>query len=208
MPPSNPGPAKTTSSTGVPPYPAANSTTSIAAIAGNSGNPALNGSRPLGMNEQSGPNWTLTNTSKSSAAADATPFLNQPIVQPIPRDTAGPVAVAVPQVQPSAPITVAPNSAGANGPIIAAGSWSTTAQAPAGATVPTPLGVVTPEVLQGTLQARGAIGLTKEEVPEGVRVSCFVPQRGNAANLHYLETVAHDYGAALQAILQQVDQQQ
>jgi hypothetical protein len=158
------------------------------------------------MGEQSGPNWTLTNTSKSSVAADTT-LIGQPVVQPIPRDTAGPVAVAVPQVQPKAPTAAAPHSAGANGTIIAAGSWTTSAQAPGSPTVPTPLGVVTPEVLQGTLQARGAIGLTKEEVPEGVRVSCFVPQRGNSANLHYLETVARDYGAALQAILQQIDQQ-
>ena len=47
--------------------------------------------------------------------------------------------------------------------------------------------------------------MKKEDTSEGVRVSCYVPQRANPANLRYLETVAPDYGTALQALVQQID---
>ena len=181
MPPPSQG-AKTTSAapgSGVPAYPANNSASSTASIAANSNLP---GGRSLAINETQPPNWTLTNTSNSNGPRPSA----GPVVQPIPRETPGPGQV----------------NAGNNG-IIRTGSWSNNQQ---GNPVP-PMGATTPEVLQGTLQARGAVGLKQENVPEGVRVSCFVPSPANRANFRYLETTGRDSVTALQALLVQIDQQ-
>ena len=69
------------------------------------------------------------------------------------------------------------------------------------------MGTLTPEVMQGTLQSKGAIGIKQETVADGVRVSCYVPQKTNPDNLVYLETVAHDYVSGLQALARQIDLQ-
>jgi hypothetical protein len=196
MPP--PPPPNKTTSLGVPPYPSANSASSTASLAANTNLP---GGRNLAIDQTSGTNWTLTNTNNTANPAVA----SWPVVQPVPRDTSvpGPVASNGPPPPPAkvAPITIGNTS----NPIIATGSWSNGTQAPASRNPP-PMGVVTPEGLEATLKGKGAIGLKQETVPEGVRVSCYVPQRTNPANLQYLETVARDYQSALQAILQQVDQ--
>jgi hypothetical protein len=90
--------------------------------------------------------------------------------------------------------------------IIATGALAPSAETPRPTATPVaPMGVVTADILQGTLQGKGALGLKKENVPEGVHVSCYVPQKANPANLRYLETVAPDYATGLQALLQQID---
>ena len=77
--------------------------------------------------------------------------------------------------------------------VIATGASSGNTQTPPKSVAPvTPIGVLTPDDLQRTLQAKGALALKKEEVAEGVRVSCYAPQKANPANLRYLETVGGD----------------
>jgi hypothetical protein len=207
MPPPAPSTQKTAAA-GVPPYPLNNSATSTAAIAGNT---SLTGARNLSINEQTGAGWALTNTANSGAAS-AAPSTGTPVVQPIPRDTTGPVAAS--PGQSGSPAPVSNQLAAAN---LAATSTTGNTIIPTGALTPsaetsrqnaapaTPMGVVTPEILQGTLQGKGALALKKENIPEGVRVSCYVPQKANPANLRYLETVAPDYTTGLQALLQQID---
>jgi len=201
MPPPSQGANKTTS-LGVPPYPAANSASSTAAIAGNA---ALPGGRPLAINEKSGTNWALTNTSTTNTPATGN---GQPVVQPIPPDTTGPITAANQGAQMAsiAPINIGEITKPAT-PVVAAASWSKPTPIQQTATPIPPLGKLTPEVLQSTLEAKGAIGL-KQEAAEGgsVRVSCYVQQKTNPANMRYLETVAADYPTALQALLRQVDQ--
>jgi hypothetical protein len=197
MPPANTSPNKTTSA-GVPPYPTTNAASSTAAIAG------LSGGRPLAIDEKTGTNWTLTNTTNTPPNVPA--GNGSPIVQPVPRDTSGPVAsnAGTPSNSPPAPVG---NSANPPSTILTTGSWTTGPHPPPNVGPVAPLGTVTPEILQSTLQGKGAVGLKREDTPEGVRVSCYVPQRSNPANLRYLETVARDYPTALQALLQQIDQQ-
>ncbi len=146
-------PHKTTSAAGVPPFPLANSSASTAAIANNT---ELPGGRPLAINEKGGTNWALTNNPGSPARA--------PVVVPVPRDNTvpGPITQAAPANLP--------------GTIVAAGSWSSGPATPVSSGPVAPLGMVTPDVLQGTLQGKGAVGLKQETVPDGVRVSCYVPQ--------------------------------
>jgi hypothetical protein len=178
-----PPPTKTTSA--VPPYPSNNSAASTAAIAANT---ALPGGRNLAINDKTGTNWMLTNTSNSGAG-------NPPIVQPIPRDATF-----------SGPITQS-SALSTPGTVITTGSWTSATPAPPAAGPLPPLGTVTPEILQATLQGKGALGLKQENVADGLRVSCYVPQRSNPGNFRYLETTARDYSTALQALLQQVDGQ-
>ncbi len=210
MPPPS-APAKT-SSLGVPPYPASNSATSTAALAGNVGLP---GARHLPSTTRARIPGTLTNT-----AAPYVPAGNRaPIVQPIPRDTtptgsvtaAGANGFSVPPI--AAPTNMPPAKAIAanalptannSNPIITAGSWSANTQASPGPVAP--LGVVTPEILQSTLTGKGAKNLKLENVPEGVRASCYAPNRVDPTNPRYLETVARDSTTALQALLGQIDQ--
>ena len=197
MPPPTPAAGKTTS-LGVPPYPSSNSATSTASLA------SLSGGRPLAIDEKN--NWAFINNNKTNTAAPAT---HAPVVQPIPRDTnapTGPVAATKPS-PPTNQVTPATLTSAANpsGSVVAAGSWSTAAPAPAAG--PTPMGVLTPAILQGTLQSKGAIGIKQETVADGVRVSCYVPQKSDPGNLVYLETVAHDYVSGLQALARQIDQQ-
>lgn len=198
MPPPTPAASKTTA-LGVPPYPSSNSATSTASLA------SLQGGRPLAIDEKS--NWAFINN-KANAAAPAA--AHAPVVQPIPRDTSvptGPVTVANPnppanQVTP-ATLTNAKNSSGG---VVAAGSWSSPTPAASPTAGAAPMGIPTPAMLQGTLQSKGAVGIKQETVADGVRVSCYVPQRSDPANLVYLETVAHDYVSGLQALARQVDQ--
>jgi hypothetical protein len=195
MPPSNQSPNKTTSA--VPPIPASNSAASTAALAG-----GLPGGRSLAIGENSGTNWALTSTGSGVVPAGGAPggiipaSGKAPIVQPIPRDPGfmGPVTAGNPGM-----------NSNPGGAVVAAGSWSSGTPAPSSTAPLPPLGVVTPEVLQDTLQGKGAVGLKKENVPEGVRVSCYVPQRSDPFNLRYLETTAADYPTALQALLRQVE---
>jgi hypothetical protein len=200
MPPPTPGANKTTA-LGVPPYPSSNSATSTAALA------SLSGGRPLAIDEKN--NWAFINSTNANTATPAA--AHAPVVQPIPRETSapnGPIAVANPNAATNqvAPATLT-NAANPPGTVIAAGSWSSTSQTAPPVATPAPMGVLTPEVLHGTLQSKGAIGIKQETVADGVRVSCYVPQRSNAANLVYLETVARDYVSGLQALTRQVDLQ-
>jgi hypothetical protein len=207
MPPPTPSTQKTAAA-GVPPYPSNNSATSTAAIAGNTNLP---GARNLSINEKTGTGWALTN-STNSGAANVAPGTGTPVVQPIPRDTTGPVAANVGQSGSAAPasnqlavanLATTPTTGNT---IIATGALTPSADTSRqNATPVTPMGIVTPDILQGTLQGKGALALKKENVPEGVRVSCYVPQKANPANLRYLETVAPDYATGLQALLQQID---
>jgi hypothetical protein len=209
-----PNPAQKTTSIGVPPYPAANSASSTAAIATNT---SLPGGRPLAINEKNGLNGSLTNTSAPAGVGIGTP-----IVQPIPRDTTGPVATANPAGTSTPAIaTNLGNAATPVGTIIPTGSWTAPAQSPATtspAAAPAPASpspapgpaqvpvAATADALQAALEGKGAVGLKQENVPEGVRVSCYMPRPSSPANIRYLETVAGDYATALQAILQQADQ--
>jgi hypothetical protein len=200
MPPPS-APARTSSLGGVPPYPASNTATSTAALAGNVGLP---GAKALAINDTSSTPGTLTNTTTPYVPAGN----RAPIVQPIPRETtpSGPVASAgtngfsVPPIAP--PVNAVP-TANTSQPIITAGSWSAGTQASTGPVAP--LGVVTPEILQSTLAGKGAKNLKQENVPEGVRVSCYAPDRANPTNYRYLETVARDNTTALQALLAQIE---
>jgi hypothetical protein len=225
MPPPVP-PAQKTSAVGVPPYPAANSAGSTAAIAANTDAAGLPGGRNLAINEKSAPTWTLTNNNGTGATASA-PGTRTPVVQPIPRDTAAPAVTPVP-TEASKPVATAPATpakvpaveppSGGNPPIVASstngpspagtilktGSWSSNGESlvkPA-TTVP---GDATVDSLQKSLEAKGAFGIAKETVPEGVRVSCYAPPRSGTSNVRYLETVAPDPAAGLAALLQQLD---
>ena len=121
-----PNPAQKTTSIGVPPYPVTNSASSTAAIATNT---ALPGGRPLAINEKNGLNGSLTNTSGTVTAGVG---IGTPIVQPIPRDTTGPVAVANPGGTSTAAIaTNLGNASTPVGTIIPTGSWSAPTQTPA-----------------------------------------------------------------------------
>jgi hypothetical protein len=197
MPPPTPGANKSTA-LGVPPYPSSNSATSTAALA------SLSGGRSLAIDEKN--NWAFINPTNAATPA----AIRAPVVQPIPRDVtapSGPVAATNPSPTNSVtPVNLA-NTANPPGTVIAAGSWTSTAPTAPQTGSPPPMGVLTPEVLQGTLQSKGAIGIKQETVADGVRVSCYVPQRANSANLVYLETVAHDYVSGLQALARQVDLQ-
>lgn len=61
--------------------------------------------------------------------------------------------------------------------------------------------------LQAQLRDRGVIFQKVDPVPEGVKVSCIVPNRANPMVNRCLEATARDYAAAVQALIQQVDQQ-
>jgi hypothetical protein len=178
MPPPNSGVNKTTS--GVLPVPPASSATSTAAIANNT---ALPGGRALAINEKNGVDWTLTGNPNNNTTPAQPTANHPPIVQPVPQDPSY-----------SAPINATSNQSTGNA-------------VPAGTAPAPPMGMVTTDVLLATLQGKGAVGLKQEAVPDGVRVSCYVPQAGNPSNLRYMETVARDYPTGLQAILQQIDQQ-
>jgi len=181
MPPPNPG-QKT--SYVVPPPPASNSATSVAALAGKTG---LADGRPLAINEKSGPNWTLTNT--NNGGNPLMPRSGGPTVQPLPRETA----------TPSVPLV----SAGAgNAGVVPASSWSTPGQPGLG--LPQAQSV---DELQKALQTRGAGGFTQETIPGGVRVSCLVPNSSNPNSLRFLETTGPDATTALRALLAQIDTQ-
>lgn len=57
------------------------------------------------------------------------------------------------------------------------------------------------------LQARGALGRKVEQIPEGVRLTVLVPNRAETGAVRIYEATARDSAAAVQAIVQQIDQQ-
>lgn len=62
------------------------------------------------------------------------------------------------------------------------------------------------DTLQAQLHSRGVQRLTRQSVPEGVKVMCILPRRDNPSSTRVYEATATDYPAALRAVLQQIDQ--
>lgn len=57
------------------------------------------------------------------------------------------------------------------------------------------------------LQARGALSQKVDQIPEGVRLTVLVPNRNDSGAIQVYEAKARDAAAAVQAIVQQIDQQ-
>jgi hypothetical protein len=78
------------------------------------------------------------------------------------------------------------------------GNWKPP-QIPAAAASPP-----TEETLFRQLQSRGVLQQKQDAVPDGVRLTCYVP-RGDGGGLRALEVTAASYSAAAQSMLQQLD---
>ena len=123
------------------------------------------------------------NDSRSPISAGSTPNVSTvPNVQPIPRDT--------------------PTVRG----LLTTGSWTQ------------PLPAITPNLPPAPannpvdsqfapLQARGASAQFVETVPEGVHLRVLVPHRANPGAVRIYEATARDTAAAVQGVIQQIDQQ-
>ncbi len=106
-----------------------------------------------------------------------------PTVQPIPRD--------VPASTPN---------------LLATGSWTPqTPGMPTSLPAPSSGNFVDPQL--AALQARGISNPKIENIPEGVRVTVLAPTRGTPDSLQLYTATAGDTAGAVQAILQQIDQQ-
>ena len=57
------------------------------------------------------------------------------------------------------------------------------------------------------LQARGALGQKVDQVPDGVRLTVLIPNRNDMGAVRIYEATARDAAAAVQAVVQQIDQQ-
>jgi hypothetical protein len=172
----------------VPPVPTATSSPSNAAMASS----GLPGGRPLAI-AQNDPGGAGTAAVPSAPVNLKRP---EPIVVPIPRENALPGPGVVPSnvlttgawapQQPASP----PNQANL------VGQQAANSSAPVSAAV------------QAQLRARGATWWKEESVPEGVRFSCIVvPNPANLDSTRVFEATARDSASAVQAVLQQIDQQ-
>jgi hypothetical protein len=61
--------------------------------------------------------------------------------------------------------------------------------------------------LQDQLRARGVTFQKADPVADGVKLTCIVPNRLNPQVNRFYEATARDYAAAVQAVVQQIDQQ-
>ena len=153
-------------------------------------------------NQQRGVPPIPSNTSAGSTAALASLpggkalSINNPQAAP----PTNPSASTGPSVQPI------PRDVPASNNLLATGSW--TQQVPATPTgLPAPSGGSFVDPQLAALQARGISNPKIETVPEGVRVTVVAPNRGNPESLQLYTTTAADTASAVQAILQQIDQQ-
>jgi hypothetical protein len=168
---------------GVPAIPASLSSTNPATLAGTSGQGPLGRPTPIADNNSSGPAF-LPGQSTLGSKTQQVPDMLGP--------NPNPKVEQVPDIKP------------ANQPVTPAGSWqmpqpNQPAVQSAAAVLP-----ASAEILSKRLQERGVLDQKQEAVPEGVRLTCYLP-RGPAGGLRILEVIAADYATAAQAILQQLD---
>jgi len=168
---------------GVPAIPASLSSTNPATLAGTSGQGPLGRPTPIADNNSSGPSF-LPGQSTLGSKTQQVPEMLGP--NPNPR------VEQVPDIKP------------ASQPVTPASSWQTPqpdqpAVQSAAAVLP-----ASAEILSKRLQERGVLDQKQEAVPEGVRLTCYLP-RGPDGKLPILEVTAADYATAAQAILQKLD---
>jgi hypothetical protein len=100
-----------------------------------------------------------------------------------------------------------PDAKPSNPPVTPTGAWQPlqanpqpTVQTVSNASAPS----VSTDVLGKQLQDRGVINQKVDQVPEGVKLTCYVARPGGAG-FRILEATAVDYTSAAQAIVQQLD---
>jgi hypothetical protein len=115
---------------------------------------------------------------------------------------------AVPNVQPI------PRDVPVNPTLLTTGSWGSSTQPvqqtpPITPNLPPPAPTISPvdDVQFAPLRTRGAVSQKVDNVAEGVRVTAIVPNRDNSGSMRVFESTARDVPAAVQAIVQQIDQQ-
>lgn len=139
------------------------------------------------------------NTSAGSTASLATLPGARPLAineaRPVgrgPATTGGPVVQPIPREEPAAPY------------LLTTGAWTQPPFAPA--SNPAPSGnFVDPDL--AALQARGGVNPRVETAPEGVRLTVMMPNRANPGAMRFFDVTARDTRSAVEAVLQQVDQQ-
>jgi hypothetical protein len=138
---------------------------------------SLPGARPLAIGEMP--------STDPAANPSATPN-----VQPIPRDAPG------------------------NPALLTTGSWGNSTQPlqqtpPITPNLPPPPTTVSPsdDAQFAPLRTRGAVSQKVDNVADGVRVTAIVPNPNNSSSMRVFEATARDIAAAVQAIVQQIDQQ-
>jgi hypothetical protein len=176
----------------VPPVPTATSSPSNAAMAST----GLPGGRSLAI-AQNQPNTPATPGVPTAAVNLKRP---EPIVVPIPRDTPLPGPGVVPSnvLMTGSWMPQHPVSPPSQGNLVSQPRPSPVVQA---------LGQASDDTLQAQLRSRGVSWHKKEAVPEGVKFSCIVPSPTNPESTRVFEATARDYPSAVQAVLQQIDQQ-
>lgn len=90
--------------------------------------------------------------------------------------------------------------------LLTTGTWGQTAS-PIAPNVPPASGGHSPDAQFAPLQARGASAQFVEPIPEGVHLRVLVPGRGATGSARVFEARARDTAAAVQAVVQQIDQQ-
>lgn len=117
---------------------------------------------------------------------------------------------------PSPKIQPVPDANPANPPLTPTGSWQPASPNPPIAVPDAPIvkpvtqtvansaPAVNPDVLGKQLQDRGVINQKVDNVPAGVKLTCYVARVGGAG-FRVLEATAVDYNSAAQAIIQQID---
>jgi len=143
-------------------------------------------------------------TSSGSTAALATLPGGRPLAIDDPR-SADPAAnsSATPHVQPI------PRELPTNPALLTTGSWTQPTQQtpPITPNLPPPATVPAGDPQLALLQARGAISQKVDNVAEGVHLTVIVPNRAAPGSMRIFETTARDVTAAVQAIVEQIDQQ-
>jgi hypothetical protein len=125
-----------------------------------------------------------------------------------------PEAVATP-VTPVAPPGNIPNSTQGAGAMVqpvpvvnSSGSNVTTSPSSVqGASPVSPVAFSAPDPLQAALKARGVISQDQKTLPEGVRFTCRVANPQNPNFVRVYEATGPDYRTAVQAVLDQIDQE-
>ena len=125
---------------------------------------------------------SINNQAQPGVAGPGPNTSSAPIVQPIPRD--------------------APATPG----LLTTGSW-TQPKTPAADNPPSAPAAAAGDAQFAPLKERGAIGQFVDNMPEGVHLKVIMPNPNNAGAVRIYAATARDTAAAVQAVVQQIDQQ-
>jgi hypothetical protein len=184
----------------------------------------LIGAKPIAIADSTQPQPTPANTTGGWQAKDTQ--TSTPATSPSPGGVIlrNPEPVPVTPIQPVPPPSVAPTQGAAiqpvpppPTPVPAAGIGSVPpppTPAPSTGMIPqtekpaiVPASYSEPDPLQSALKARGVLSHDQKTVPEGVQVTCRVANPQDPNSIRVYEATGSDYRSAVQAVLNQIDQQ-